>query len=194
MNQREINSKLAEGFIHIRTIIEVMGTPKDHVQKTLGDYVKKIRDDKDLLMVSEDIEKVTETDEMFTAFAELEILVKSTKDLLSFCFDYMPSSVEVLAPEKVMYDTNDLSDFINDMQARLHAVNIGAHNLSEYNQTLIKNTAVLVKNFIFYSLAEAKDLPSLTKIIGIEQEKLKNILESMIKEGRIKKQGQTYTR
>ena len=46
MEQREIRQKISEGYIHIRAIIEVLGKPKDYVEKSLTEYLEKIKKEK----------------------------------------------------------------------------------------------------------------------------------------------------
>ena len=84
MKEKEIKEKILEGMIHVRTIIELVGKPKEHIEKTLKDYIKQIKDK--YLVTSDVFEKAEEKDNFFTAFAELEILMKNTEEIIFFAF------------------------------------------------------------------------------------------------------------
>ena len=102
------------GEIHVRTILEMMGAPKEYIEKTLKDYIEKLK--KDLNIVKEDYEEAKEQGKMFSAFCELEIKFKDILELLDFCFEALPSSIEILSPENLSYKSNDFTDFLNDLQ------------------------------------------------------------------------------
>ncbi len=192
MDKKEIQSKLNQGYIHTRAIIEVIGKPKDYVQETIENYVQKIKKNKETIVISEDIAKVKPVEDLFSIFAEIEMLAADAKTLVAFCFDYMPASIEILAPEKLVYDTNDFTDFVNDLQARLHAVNMGLQDLKEHNKNLIKNTAVLLRNFVYQALRRPRDLSELRKIMGVDEAKLEKIVQGLIKEGKVQRTGDKY--
>ncbi|MEM3127156.1 MAG: hypothetical protein QW331_03765, partial [Candidatus Woesearchaeota archaeon] len=116
----DIKEKLEKGYIHARVIIELMGKPKEHVEKTIKDYIKHISEDQNFEVLNQEIAPLEPKEEYFVTFAELEILCKDVPSLVGFCFDYMPSSIEIIEPEKINYDRHQLSSIINDLQARLH--------------------------------------------------------------------------
>ena len=189
MNQGELNEKISQGMIQIRAIIEVVGKPKEYVEKTLKDYVKKIKENKDFTILKEDHEKPEEQEGFFSAFAEIELLVKNKDALLSFSFDYLPSSIEILAPENLAMSNNDLSAFLNDMQTRLHALNTGIIQTKEQNRFYVKNTAVLLRNFIIVLLnTKPMSIKDLKPFLGVNEEDIGKVLGVLVNEGKIKKQ------
>ncbi|MBN1503150.1 hypothetical protein JW930_06395 [Candidatus Woesearchaeota archaeon] len=194
MNERELKQKISEGDIHFRTIIEVLGKPAEHIEKTLQNYLKKIEEDKEIKLIRKEVAKPKPHEDLFTIFAELELLTKNASALVSFCFDYMPSSIEILAPEQLIYESNDLSDFLNDMQARLHAVNIGAQEIKQKNIYLIQNTSILLRNFIFYILEKPITIAEIGKITGVPEKDVSKVLGILIKEGKIVQDKDKYVK
>ena len=114
----KIKQKINEGWIHCNFIIEMLGKPKEHLEKTLKEYIELLKKDKTIEIIKEDYVEPEEKDGLFTMFVELETLMKDTKRIVEFCFDYMPSSVEIIEPSNLNYSSNDFSDILNDLQAR----------------------------------------------------------------------------
>jgi hypothetical protein len=120
--------------IKIRAIIEILGAPKEHVQDTMNhilDIVKKNFDVKDAK-----IHELKEVEKMWSTFVELEILMKKADDLIGFCFDFMPSSIEIIEPQKLNVQTSDLANLFNDLLARLHQYDMAVKNLNAQNRVL----------------------------------------------------------
>ena len=192
MNKNEIKQRISEGWIKARTIIEIIGKPKKHVDTTLKDYVKAISG-KDTVIIKEDISRAKKHEEkLYAAFAELEVIFKNLNSLVYFCFDYMPSSIEIDEPGELVYTARELTLFINDMQGRLHDVNMAAKQLKQQNLKLNENFSKLLKNFIVVASVVGKTIQELEKIIGLPEKHMKSVLKVLIKEKRMKKQGEKY--
>ncbi|MBD3203327.1 hypothetical protein GF327_03475 [Candidatus Woesearchaeota archaeon] len=194
MEKNQIQQKISEGHIHFIAILEILGKPAEHVTKTLNDYLKKIEDKSSLAILKKDIAepKKQKDSEFFSVFAELEILAKNTKELVGFCFDYMPSSVEIIEPEKVVYSREDFTDFINDLQARLHTVNMSMQDFKQRNSNLIKNTSTLIRNFVTVLLKDPMTIDEIRKRVGITEMELKRLLGILEKEGLVVKKQDKY--
>lgn len=193
MNERQIREKIAEGHIHVRTILEIVGKPKKYVEDALKDHLNKIKADKNFTITKEIIEPAEEQDGFFSTFAEIEVLTKNTTALLSLCFDYMPSSIEILEPEDLMLKNTAFSGFLNDMQARLHALNTGMLQIKDQNKFYIKNTAVLLRNFLVVLLSSrAMTIEEMRPFMGVKKENIMKILNVLINEGKVKKDGNKY--
>ena len=78
--------------IIFRAIIEVLGRPKEHIEKSLKEYLDNLKQNKNYKVISEEIAEVKkqEGQELWVVFAELEIKTSQVDSLISFCFDYMP--------------------------------------------------------------------------------------------------------
>ncbi len=193
MDQKEINEKIEKGFIHFTSIIEVLGKPKKHVEQTIKTYVKKIKENKKIRILKEDYSEAKKVEGLFSIFVELEALVKDTAELVFFCFDYMPSSIEIIEPEELSYRKNDFSAFLNDLQARLHNIDMALKQYKARNTMLIKNSAILLRNIIIVFLEQGpRTRKEISKRVGLPEDKIENILKIMIKENRIKKKGKNY--
>ncbi len=181
----DIKEKLEKGYIHARIIVELMGKPKDHVEKTIKDYIKRISEDENFEVLKHDIAEVEPKDEYFVTFAEIELLCKDVPSLVGFCFDYMPSSIEIIEPESINYDRHQLSSIINDLQARLHQVDAALKTMKSEGMFMRRNAANLLKNLIGVTLASSKeaDIKTLTIATGVDEKELQHFLDAMKKDG-----------
>ena len=193
LSKKDIREKLSEGYLQVRVILQVVGAPKEHIDTALNEHVKKMESDKSVMIIEKTINDAEPNDNMFLAFAEMEFMIKDASALAYFCFDYMPSSIEIIEPEIFTYKAHDFTSFFNDLQARLHQLNGLVKNVMAENKLLSKNAALLLRNNIMICLKEKqKDIKTLSKNVGIAEEQLEPFLKKIMEEGFIKKEGDDY--
>ena len=115
----------------IRTTIEVLGYPEDHVKEVMDKVIEKLKKEEGFQILKEEInkpEKVKET--FFASFAELEIKLNDFSKLIHFCYDYLPSSLEILDAEKITMPIREFALGINELVAKLHHYNLVLNNIS----------------------------------------------------------------
>jgi hypothetical protein len=191
----DVEEKLEQGYLRCNIIIEVVGKPKEHVEETMRMLLKKLKEEKDVEVLEGKVHKPKEQRAFFSSFVELDILVKNMASFTTLCFDYMPSSVEITVPEHIRMNSNHIADFINDMLAKLHDVDMRFKNVNVSNQILEKNLRSLLRNFVMLLLEkESKSLEELSRKIGIMPKELAPFLKLFEEEGVIKKEGAAYKR
>ena len=180
----DIKEKIEQGYILTRIIIEIMGSPKEHVESTLKKLVETIKEDKDITILKSELFDAEEKDKMFSAFTELEILFKKVADLAVFCFDYMPSSVEVIEPDYLRYRANDFSGLMNDLLAMLHKSDMMLKNLNAENKLFKENFLTLLHNAVTIVLKDKElSLEDVADRIGIKSDKLEPLMKAMAEKG-----------
>ena len=180
--------------IRCRTIIEVLGKPKEHVENAIKEYIEHIKEDSELVVLNEDYSETKEQGNLWSRFVELDLVIKGTKKLISFCFEYMPSSIEVLKPEHLIMANAELSNFLNDLQARLHNVDMIVKQQKSENDFLRQNVNAIIHNTILICLKVAKlSLEQLSQVTGISEKELEIFVEKLLKENKIKKENELYT-
>ena len=191
-----IKSKITDGWVHCSFIVEMMGKPQEHLQKTLKNYVENLKKDKKIEFINEDyaepepVEKST----LFTTFVELEVLMKDLNKVIDFCFDFMPSSVEIIEPTQLILKNESINGLLNDLQARLHKVDMILKNQTQENKILKKNSSLLVQNSILLSLREGKkDIKELIKLTRIPEIELKKFLDMLVKVKKLKFSANKYS-
>ena len=191
-----IKQKIGEGWIHCIFIIEMLGKPKEHLEKTLKGYISALKKDKKVKTLKEEYAEPEKDKDskLYTIFVELEVLVKGAAKVIDFCFDYLPSSVEILEPTSIEYQSTDFSSLLNDLQARLHQMDMTVKNSNQENTILKKNSAIFLRNIIYLSLKqEKKDIAKLSKDSGVPEKELEKFLEILIKEKKLKKNKKIYS-
>ncbi|OYT31613.1 hypothetical protein DRJ22_05905 [Candidatus Woesearchaeota archaeon] len=182
--------------ITARCIIDMLGAPKEHIENKLKEHTEMLKKNGFEILREEHAEaKQKEGDKLYTAFSELEIRFKNPQELLDFCFESMPSSVEILDPEdKIEIDTRDFTAFINDFQAKLHHTDMTLKQVELQKKILDMNAINILHNFIVYILKrEPKTLEELTKTLGIREKELSKFLTGLEQKKVIKKEGDKYT-
>ena len=127
-----------ENALIVKVILEIVGSPKEHVVDTLNKIIEKLEKEDGVNIVDKHIEGVKPMKEFFSAFADLELEVRDNTKLLGLCFDYMPSSVEIIEPNKLNLDMSDMTNILNDLLARLHKYDMIVRNIHAQNIVMKK--------------------------------------------------------
>ncbi|MEM4397089.1 MAG: hypothetical protein QW757_00525 [Candidatus Woesearchaeota archaeon] len=193
IDEKQIKEKINSGYIYGRIVLEIVGKPKEYVEDSLKEYLKKIKEDKNYIVVSENSEKAEKNEDLFSSFSELEILFKNSKAILDFIYDYMPSSIEIIEPEDLILKNYDFSGFLNDLLARNISFNNSVLQLKDSNLFYIKNTAVLMRNFLIVLLSnKPMTLDELYLYMGVKKEDIEKVLNVLINEDKIEKINNVY--
>lgn len=179
------------GEIHARAILEMLGGPKEYLEGILKEYVTKLK--KDINITKEEYEEAKPQGKLFSTFAELEIRFADALQLIDFCFEALPSSVEILAPENLNFKSNDLTDFLNDLQARLHEADMVVKSVRAQNKVLDKNATAVLQNFIKYLTKEPKTAEEMSPFIGLSPDDVKAFADKLVEKGVIKEQNGKYS-
>ncbi len=117
--------------IKANAIIEIAGAPEEHVKETMNKVVNLIKENKDLDLKTQDIAEPKENEfsnpsnkdqkvKIWSTLGEFEIEFKDFDALTNFCFEFMPSSIEIIEPLDLKISANDMNNTLNDILARLH--------------------------------------------------------------------------
>ena len=104
-------------------VIEVLGRPPKHLEKTLNDIIGKIDEEKGVSVKSKKINKpklVKDQKKFYTNFAEIEVEIEEILSLAILLFKYMPSHIEIIHPELIALTNNGWNDILNELTRRLH--------------------------------------------------------------------------
>jgi len=178
--------------IQTRAILEMLGAPKEYIEKTLKEYVQKLK--KDIQITKEDYAEAKEQGKMYSAFCELEIKFKNMLELLDFCFEALPSSIEIIEPEEIKQKSHDLTDFLNDLQSRLHEADMVVKSVRAQNKILDRNATAVLQNFIIHLAKEPKTTEEMAKAVGLEPKEIKAFADKLTEKGVIKEENGKYTK
>lgn len=193
MDSYAIEEKLEKGYMHCRVIINMVGKPREHVEKILEKSLEKLNEEKGVEVIEQKSYPGKEQDNFFSAFSDVELLLKDFATLNRICFIYMPSSLELIRPENFRLASTELGNFVNDLLSMMHEIDLQFKSTSSANEVLERNLRNLLKNSLLNSLDSGKKpVEELSKSVGIIREQLMPFLEEFSKEGLVTKQGDEW--
>ncbi|MBW3014986.1 hypothetical protein KY330_01035 [Candidatus Woesearchaeota archaeon] len=185
---------MAETSVRVRAILELLGKPKEHVEEIARALIKKLKESNEFTVHNEFFSDTEQKEHLFSLFVEIEFEAKKFEDLFGFCFDYMPSSIEIISPEEFKLNAAELTGYLSDLQAKLHNTEMVTKKLNSVVLHLRANVYSLVKNIVLLLLRNNElDLATISKHSGIGETELNQFLERLIKEGTIKKEGEKFS-
>ena len=108
-------------------IVEMAGRPAEHLTASLERHIGVLNNVKDVEVHSIKVSKPKEIDAkgndkniMWTAFVEADFECESFSRLSEIMFDFMPSSVEVIEPSKLVLTMSEATGLLNNISGRLH--------------------------------------------------------------------------
>ncbi len=128
MEKEEAQEKVDKGWIKVRAFIEVMAIKEEAATMALEKHVEKIgkQDGIEIYKKEFDEPEVVENpptkkaNKAYSQIAEIEFVVSSVKNLMTFSMLYGPSSVEVMEPDSLKIKGGELQDMANSISALMH--------------------------------------------------------------------------
>lgn len=117
-----------------RFIIEIAGKPVENVQKALEKFKKQFEEEKNkfkLVEIDLNNPELSEDSKLYSGFLDMEIKFTDVGSMLGFIIDYTPTSIEIVEPSDLEFDSAEFSGTLNDMSASLLRTNI---ELMRYKQ------------------------------------------------------------
>ncbi|NQV90951.1 hypothetical protein HQ489_00590 [Candidatus Woesearchaeota archaeon] len=175
--------------IVFRAVIEVAGKPKEHIEETLQNYVETLRKDDRYKIVREvfaDVKKHEDAEDFWACFAEVEVETEDLVHLTHFGFEFMPAMIEVIEPQELKFSQTEFSEYLSDLQLKLHEVDMIAKQVKMENDSIKLNMTGLLGNYVRVLLHQGnKTSEQLSGITGVHQDLLEDFLDKMIDDGKI---------
>jgi hypothetical protein len=194
MESKEIKQYLDQGYIHLIVLFEIVGNPKEHVSKAMDQVLESIGKDARIKIVSNDKGTVEDAGEgLWGTYCESELLVKDILSLSWLAFNFLPASIEIKAPSKLTLKDKELTDFMGDLISQLHESNKKLVSTNSINMSMLRNINALMRNAVLISLnQEQKTAAELAKKVGVQTKDIEPLLDAMIKEKTIEKNGTKF--
>ena len=193
MKDKEIREYIEKKYLRINTIFEIIGHPKEHVESTMKLYVENIKKDSDIVVIKEEYEPAEKLEgDVFGVIAEVDMLVKNIEKLTWLCVNFSPASIELIEPDKIIIEQNDVTHWLNDFLSKLHEIGVAQKKIQSDNEGLIRNFNAMTRNAILLVLKEPSDIQTISKHIGMEDKHTELFVEKLIKEKKIVKEKNVY--
>lgn len=192
-----IEEKKEQGYIQSKAVIELAGKPKEHIEETLKKYVERIKKSANIDVLKEEFGEAKEMEGnnpgLWVTFVELEFLAKDIPTLVGFCFDYMPGSIEIIGPKELKLKDSEFTIVMNDLQGKLHKLDMSIKQLNSENKFLQQNAYSLAAN-LFQVLMKggANKLDTLAKMSGMGEKNAEEFLKKLIAQRKVKKEEDSY--
>ncbi len=158
--------------LQVNIILEILGRPADHVQSALNAIIEKIAAEKGVTILQKTIHNpvpVPEATDLFTSFAEITLALDSLEQYFSILFAYMPSHIELVAPERITLRNDELNTLANKLVMRLHDYDAIAKNITFERDKLVQKLREVAPHLFTPSSAssqeskEKKEIPKKAK-------------------------------
>lgn len=139
----DVKEKVSQGWIHVNSMIEIMGVKKEVVEESLKQHLAKIDAENGIIITKKSystVEKVPNPPknipEAYSQFVEIEALVRNYSMLIYYVFTYGPAALEVLEPKSITLGQGEAQDIANALAALIHqfAANAGGVVISRKGQ------------------------------------------------------------
>jgi hypothetical protein len=177
-------------------IVEMIGRPKEHLEETLKEYIKKISSEKGITLINEKLHEPKKIEhkkdenkeiedskkpgasgketkvqvELFSTFVELEIDSKDITTLMRIIFAYMPSHIEIISPENLELKNLDFNDLFNEVIRKMHEYDGIAKSMIMENKIMREQFQRIINNIKKSAIKVEENLPNEEKKETVKEE------------------------
>jgi len=149
---------MSERKIKATLVFEMMGRPKEHVASTMEKLIEVINNEKGIKVSNKRLHEIKQVEnkdkdgkpipatpgsELFTTFSEVDVEVDKIINLISLCFRFMPSHVEVVEPDSFVLNNFELNSILNEIVLKLHNYDAIAKAALMQNQILVNKLQIM---------------------------------------------------
>jgi hypothetical protein len=193
MNEKEIAKILKAGGVLTQVSFEVIGNPKEHVEASLQDFMANIEKDTSIHVLSKEIGEAEELEGgLYSTYSDTELLFEDLDKLNWLCINFMPASIEIIAPAELRFSDKDLTNWFNDLLSKLHEITTSYRQISSKEETFVKNMNAMVHNSVLLASEQYHTPEEISGKIGLPVEQLRPFLDSNVKNRKLEKRGEGY--
>jgi len=195
MDKDEIAKKIKNGGVLAQVSFEVVGNPKEHVENSIRDFMANLEKDQEIHIITKEIGEAEELEGgLFSTFADTEMVVDKLDKFNWMCVNFLPSNIDIIAPEELRIKDKDLTNWFNDILSKLHEVTMGYRNLSTKEEAFVRNMNAMIHNSVLLACETYHDKEDIAKKLGLPVEEVVKFLEADVKKGNLEKRDDGYYR
>jgi len=184
--EETIQEKIEKGGLYCRVICEILGGPKEYVEKSIKAIVEKVKELDYTVLVKGEVFEPNEVEKLWSTFAEMEIIFKNKEKLFDFCYTFLPSSIEIIEPDSLELTNDEMTAWLNEFAGRLHATDKLAKESNALKQLMTKRQAQIIRyNMLSHLLDKELSSKELQKRVGIDDNSFKQYLKILVSRGEI---------
>ncbi|MFH0970199.1 MAG: hypothetical protein V1776_01935, partial [Candidatus Diapherotrites archaeon] len=105
----------------VRILIEVQGIEEELVKRQVDKIIDNLRKEPFFKIYASTIEPIEKVEDKYSTFADVNLSVRDFRGLVRLMFFYGPASVEVIKPQKIVFELDDFQNGLVDMTEMVHA-------------------------------------------------------------------------
>ncbi len=194
MKDKDIQKKIKQGAILAQVSFEVIGNPKEHVTRTIHGYVNNIKNDSRISVLSEEFGEPEKIEGgLWSTFVDTEMLVEGLDRFTWMCINFMPANIDIIAPENLKFREKDLTNWLNDLLAKLHEISHTVRDTNIKNKALSQGMNALIQNSLLLAAENYHSKNEIGRKMGIPVKQLEPFFKSLKERGRLEeKKGRYY--
>jgi len=190
ISKKEKDEMVEDEYFLARVILEIIGKPKEHIEKALKDYVVQLSKNDLYHLLEANFEEAIKLEgdkDMFSTFVEIEFFTKDLGDLMNFVIEYMPSSIEVLQPAGMNIQASFVSHMLTELAGKLHLVDGALKKVNAENQLMSKSLGIMIQNSILILLnLGPMPMSKISETVGVQESQCKVFLDKLVSDKKIK--------
>ncbi|MEK6859594.1 MAG: hypothetical protein AABX54_02155 [Nanoarchaeota archaeon] len=144
--------------IRVLLIFEILGRPPEYIKKALDDFIETLREKNGIEIVCKTIHEPKlledkDSSDLFTTFAEVEVILDNVGLLFSIVLNMLPSTIEIIQPEELKLSNFQLNSVLSELAVKLHKYDEIAKTVSVERENLINELMCLKENRIPQKIA-----------------------------------------
>ncbi|MBW2990280.1 hypothetical protein KY348_01095 [Candidatus Woesearchaeota archaeon] len=195
MKEKDIQKKVMQGALLAHVSFELIGSPKEHIEKTIKEFIDNIKKDSQISVLSEEIGKAEKTEgNLWGVYADTEMLVDNLEKFTWLCVNFMPASIEILAPKELKFKEKELTNWLNDLLAKLHEISHTVRQANIHKEAVTKGMNALIQNVVLFASEHYHTTKEIGQKVGIPAKELEPFFNALVKNKKLEKKGEKYFR
>jgi len=195
MDEKEVQKKIKEGGVLAQVTFEILGSPKEHIEKSMISYLGNIKNDFQITVLSEEIGEAEETEgKLWGIYAETEMIFDTIEKLVWLCINFMPANIDIIAPKDLTFKEKDLTNWLNDLLAKLHEISATVRQANIQQDAAVKGMNALIQNSLLLATEKYHKPEEISKRIGIPAKQLQPFFDALVKNEKLVKKDKEYHR
>lgn len=195
IKDENIQKRIKEGAVLAHASFELIGNPKEHIEKTLRGYVNNIKTDSQITVLSEEFGEAEQIEGgLWSTYVDTELLVNSLDKFIWLCINFMPANIEIITPKELKFKEKDFTNWLNDLLAKLHEISNTVRQTKINNDAITKGMNALIQNSILLAAEKCNGSAEISKKLGIPEKQLQPFFDALVKNNKLNKKGDEYFR
>ena len=116
-----------EGKIKAMFVFEILGRPPEHIKTSLEQFIDKLGEQEGIEVAKKTVHephplKKEEAENMFTTFAEVELILDNLNLLFGVVVNMLPANVEIIEPSEFRLKNFNLANILTDVSVKIHKI------------------------------------------------------------------------